>query len=92
MIFLSEQRMRIGGVDGSWHLLFGDWADLGEGVVEMEFSACRQCRRVEMRIPGGVRPEESQLFTDRASDLEPPVESDAKAWNPLLGPPPAGER
>ena len=92
MVFLSTQRMRIGGVDGSWHLLFGDWADLGEGVVDLEFSACRECRRVEMKIPAGTRPEETGLFADPLPDRESPLEADAQAWNPLQGPPPGQAR
>ena len=82
--------MRIGGTEGGWHLLFGEWADLTEGVVELEFSACRQCRRVEMKLPDDVAPEDTPLFTDPLS--ETPLEPDAQAWNPLLGPPPTDPR
>ena len=92
MVSLSRERMRVGGTDGSWHLLFGDLPDLIEGVVELEFSACRQCRRVEMKLPAGVAPEDSPLFTDRRSDRESPLGEDAQAWNPLLGPPPTDPR
>jgi hypothetical protein len=92
MVFLSTERMRIGGTEGAWHLLFGEWADALEGVVNLEFTVCPRCRRVEMKIPAGSRPEDSQLFTDTRSDGEPSLEGDEKAWNPLLGPPPDGDR
>lgn len=92
MVLLGTERMRIGGTSGGWHLLFGEWADALEGIVELEFSACRTCRRVEIRLPAGVRPEDSELFTDSSSDREPSLEGDAQAWNPLLGPPPEGTR
>jgi hypothetical protein len=90
VVSLGRERMRIAGTDGAWHLLFGDLADVIEGVVELDFSACRQCRRVEMKLPFEVAPEDTPLFTDPPP--ESPLEPDAQAWNPLLGPPPADPR
>jgi hypothetical protein len=29
----------------------GQWAEMGEGLLDMEILACRNCRRVELRIP-----------------------------------------
>ena len=88
MVFLGSDRLRIGGTSGEWHLLFGELADVLEGVVDLDFLACRQCRRVEMRLPAGTRPEESSLYVDTRSDREPSLAEDAQAWNPLIGPPP----
>jgi hypothetical protein len=29
----------------------GQWAEIGEGILDMELLACRNCRRVEFRVP-----------------------------------------
>jgi hypothetical protein len=29
----------------------GNWAEIGEGILDMELLACRNCRRVELRVP-----------------------------------------
>jgi hypothetical protein len=29
----------------------GQWAEIGEGLLDMEVLACRSCRRVELRVP-----------------------------------------
>ncbi len=39
---------RIGGTSGSWHLLFGDWAELGEGLLSFDVFLCPKCGRVQL--------------------------------------------
>jgi hypothetical protein len=41
----------VGGTTGGWHLLFGEWAELGEGKLRLEVRACATCRQVEFRAP-----------------------------------------
>jgi hypothetical protein len=31
--------------------LMGNWAEIGEGILDMELLAYRHCRRVELRLP-----------------------------------------
>ena len=42
---------RVGGTSGGWKLLFGEWAELGEGMVRLEVRACTVCRTVDLRVP-----------------------------------------
>lgn len=48
---MGEQELRIGGTTGGWKLLFGEWAELGEGILRLEALACGNCRRVEFLVP-----------------------------------------
>ena len=48
---LGVEHFRTGGVSGGWAALMGNWAEIGEGLMDMELLACRNCRRVELRIP-----------------------------------------
>jgi hypothetical protein len=48
---MGVQELRIGGTTGGWKLLFGEWAELGEGFLRLEALACGNCRRVELRVP-----------------------------------------
>ena len=48
---MGVERIRTGGTSGGWQLLFGEMAELGEGVLALEAWACEQCRRVEFRVP-----------------------------------------
>lgn len=48
---LGVEHFRVGGVSGGWGALMGKWAELGEGLLDMELLACRACRRVELRVP-----------------------------------------
>jgi hypothetical protein len=50
---LGVDQFRTGGSTGKWKLLFGEWAELGEGMVELEILACQTCRQVEFRLPDG---------------------------------------
>lgn len=48
---LGVERFRTGGTTGGWKLLFGEWAELGEQMLDLEVLACRACRTVEFRVP-----------------------------------------
>ena len=48
---LGVEHFRVGGVSGGWGALMGQWAEIGEGILDMELLACRNCRRVELRVP-----------------------------------------
>ena len=48
---LGVDRLRVGGSSAGAHVLLGDWAELGERMLDVEFLACPQCRRVELRLP-----------------------------------------
>jgi hypothetical protein len=50
---MGREQFRIGGTSGGWKLLFGEWAELGEGMLELEVWACERCRKVELRVPVG---------------------------------------
>jgi hypothetical protein len=48
---LGVEHFRVGGVSGGWAALMGQWAEIGEGMLDMELFACPTCRRVELRVP-----------------------------------------
>jgi hypothetical protein len=48
---MGVQDLRVGGTSGGWKLLFGEWAELGEGFLQLEALACGRCRHVELRVP-----------------------------------------
>jgi hypothetical protein len=50
---MGVEEFRVGGTSGGWKLLFGEWAELGEGKLPLEALACASCRRVELRAPTG---------------------------------------
>ncbi len=47
---MGTEQFRVGGTSGGWHLLLGNWAELGEGMLPLEVLACPSCRRVELRF------------------------------------------
>jgi hypothetical protein len=47
------QKFRTGGTGGGWKLIFGEWAELGEGLLALELLGCPECRYVELRAPAG---------------------------------------
>ena len=51
---LGIEDFRVGGSTGGWKLLFGEWAELGEGMLKLEVRACTVCRTVDLRVPEGV--------------------------------------
>jgi hypothetical protein len=48
---MGVETFRTGGTSGGWKLLFGEMAELGEDMIPLEVFACRNCRRVELRLP-----------------------------------------
>ena len=42
---------RVGGTSGGWKLFFGEWAELGEGMLKLEVLYCETCAKVELRLP-----------------------------------------
>ena len=51
LVSLGVEPFRVGGTTGGWKLLAGEWAELGEKMLELECLVCRNCRRVEFRVP-----------------------------------------
>lgn len=51
LVSLGTPNFRIGGSSGAAHLLFGNWAELGESTVALEVLACDSCGHVELRLP-----------------------------------------
>jgi len=51
MTSMGVEEFRVGGTSGGWKLLFGEWAELGEGLLALEALACGSCHRVEFRVP-----------------------------------------
>jgi hypothetical protein len=45
------ESFRVGGSSGGWKMLFGELAELGEGMIDFEIFACPACRKVELRVP-----------------------------------------
>ncbi len=48
---LGVEHFRVGGVSGGWRMLMGSWAEMSEGILDVELLACRNCRRIELRVP-----------------------------------------
>jgi hypothetical protein len=48
---IGVEQFRVGGTGGGWHLIFGEWAELGEQMIPFHVLACTGCRRVELRVP-----------------------------------------
>jgi hypothetical protein len=44
---LGKIGLRTGGMDGSWQLLIGDWADIQEKVIYLDSYRCNKCGRLE---------------------------------------------
>ena len=48
---MGVEEFRVGGSTGGWKLLFGEFAELGEGMLKLEMLACGSCGKVELRVP-----------------------------------------
>jgi hypothetical protein len=48
---MGVEEFRVGGTSGGWKLLFGEWAELGEGKLKLEVRVCDTCHGVDLRIP-----------------------------------------
>ncbi|HEX4920122.1 MAG TPA: hypothetical protein VFV92_05215 [Candidatus Bathyarchaeia archaeon] len=44
---MGDVPFRTGGTSGAAHLLFGNWAELGEGLLHLDAFVCHSCGRVE---------------------------------------------
>ena len=51
---VGVREFRTGGTTGGWKLVFGEWAELGEGMMSLEVLACPVCRRVDFRAGGSA--------------------------------------
>jgi hypothetical protein len=47
---MGVEEFRVGGTSGGWKLLFGEFAELGEGMLKLEVLACGSCGKVELRM------------------------------------------
>jgi hypothetical protein len=45
------EQIRVGGTSGGWKSMFGELAEVGEGMLPLELLVCPNCRRVEFRRP-----------------------------------------
>jgi hypothetical protein len=48
---IGIEQFRVGGTSGDWKMIFGELAELGEGMLDLEVFACPTCRKVELRVP-----------------------------------------
>ncbi|MFI5227071.1 MAG: hypothetical protein ACHQ3P_10400 [Candidatus Limnocylindrales bacterium] len=48
---MGVEAFRTGGTSGGWKLLFGELAEIGEGMIDLEVLACQACGHVELRVP-----------------------------------------
>jgi hypothetical protein len=44
---LGQIPIRVGGTEGTWHLLLGNLADVDEEVLPLDVYRCSKCKRVE---------------------------------------------
>jgi len=51
---MGIEQFRTGGTSGGWKLLFGEMAELGEEMISFAVFACRDCGRVELRVPRAI--------------------------------------
>ncbi|MFL5679680.1 MAG: hypothetical protein ACJ77B_03680 [Chloroflexota bacterium] len=47
------EQLRVGGTSGGWKMLLGEFAELGEGMIDLELRSCDRCRMVEFRAANG---------------------------------------
>jgi len=47
MTSLGQAPVRVGGTSGGWHILMGEWADVGEKTWPLDVYRCSSCKRVE---------------------------------------------
>ena len=48
MVDMGDIPFRTGGTSGAAHLLFGNWAELGEDVLHLDAFLCQSCGRVQL--------------------------------------------
>ncbi len=45
---MGDVPFRTGGSRGAWKLFFGEWAELGEDLLNLDVFLCRNCGRVQL--------------------------------------------
>jgi hypothetical protein len=45
-----KARFRIGGTGGTWKLIFGEWAELGEKMIPFYIYVCPNCGKIELFV------------------------------------------
>ncbi|HZY46898.1 MAG TPA: hypothetical protein VFE96_03780 [Candidatus Bathyarchaeia archaeon] len=45
---MGDIPFRTGGTSGAAHLLFGNWAELGEGILHLDALVCQNCGLVQL--------------------------------------------
>ena len=48
---IGVEHFRVGGTSGGWDVIFGQMAEIGEDLLDLELFACGNCRKVEIRVP-----------------------------------------
>jgi len=48
MADMGDIPFRTGGSSGAAHLLFGNWAELGEGLLHLDAFVSKSCGRVQL--------------------------------------------
>ena len=48
MTDMGDIPFRTGGMGGAAHMLFGNWAELGEGLLHLDAFVCQSCGRVQL--------------------------------------------
>ncbi len=48
MVDMGDIPFRTGGTSGAAHLFFGNWAELGEGILHLDAFVCQSCGRVQL--------------------------------------------
>ena len=51
LVSMGVIELRTGGTGPGAHLLFGQWAELGEGKLPVEMFACSSCGHLELFQP-----------------------------------------
>ena len=41
-------QFKIGGTGGTWKLIFGEWAELGEKIIPFYIYVCPKCGKIEL--------------------------------------------
>ncbi len=75
MLFAGENDFRTGGTSGGWKLLFGEWAEIGEGMFPLLVYVCPQCGKVELYASKRIR---QKLIQNQTVQNQPPSEPESE--------------
>jgi ssDNA-binding Zn-finger/Zn-ribbon topoisomerase 1 len=50
MVSSVKADFRIGGTGGTWKLIFGEWAELGEKMIPFYIFVCPKCGKIELFV------------------------------------------